>query len=210
MRGSPLPQSQVIALDQLSELKTVHVTAEAVTYKGRQALQVTDAAGPEPGLSRLVVLPQVELGAGTIELEVAGNLAPGAEGDLRGFVGLAFRVSGQAYEGVYLRPTNGRAEDQLRRNHAVQYHASPDFPWFKLREEQPGVYETYADMVPGEWIKMRLEFSGLKAQLYVGNAEQPTLIVNDLKHGEGTGGVALWIGPGTLAHFADLRITPAQ
>jgi hypothetical protein len=39
-----------------------------------------------------------------------------------------------------------------------------------------------------------------------GNA-QPTLIVNDLKTGAGgQGGVALWIGPGTVAHFRDLKV----
>jgi hypothetical protein len=42
----------------------------------------------------------------------------------------------------------------------------------------------------------------------VGGATQPTLLVNDLKLGEGTGAVALWIGEGTEAWFRDLTITP--
>jgi hypothetical protein len=39
-------------------------------------------------------------------------------------------------------------------------------------------------------------------------AEQPTLIVDDLKHGADAKGVlALRIGPGTLAHFSGARVT---
>ena len=68
-------------------------------------------------------------------------------------------------------------------------------------------YETYVDLVPAEWTKVRIEVQGVRALLYVHDAQQPTLIVNDLKHGESKGTVALWIGPGTVAHFADLRIT---
>jgi hypothetical protein len=39
---------------------------------------------------------------------------------------------------------------------------------------------------------------------------QPTLVVNDLKTGaQGKGGVAFWLDLGTVAHFRDLRVTPA-
>jgi hypothetical protein len=49
---------------------------------------------------------------------------------------------------------------------------------------------------------------GRIARLYVDGAEQPALTVNDLKQPVSTGGVALWVGQGTIAHFADLKITP--
>jgi hypothetical protein len=58
---------------------------------------------------------------------------------------------GARTESIYLRPTNGRADDQLRRNHSVQYDSVPDFPWFRLRKESPGVYESYTDLEAGEW-----------------------------------------------------------
>ena len=60
---------------------------------------------------------------------------------------------------------------------------------------------------PGEWTKAKIEVGGAKAQLYVHGAEQPTLIVNDLKHGVSKGEIALWVGPGTLAHFSNLKVT---
>lgn len=64
------------------------------------------------------------------------------------------------------------------------------------------------DLVPGEWTRVRIEVSGTEARLYVHGAEQPCLIVKDLKRGAAEGALALWIGPGTEAHFRALRVTP--
>ena len=123
-------------------------------------------------------------------------------------MGVAFRVNADAskYECVYIRPTNGRAEDQLRRNHSTQYCAYPDYEWSRLRTDSPGKYESYVDLVPGDWTKIRIEVNGLKMRLYVNGASQPTLVVNDLKLGDTQGGVALWIGMGTEAYFSNLRV----
>ena len=64
-------------------------------------------------------------------------------------------------------------------------------------------------MAPDEWTRMRIEVRGARARLYVNDAPQPVLVVNDLKSGpDGTGAIALWIGPGTVAHFRDLVVTP--
>jgi hypothetical protein len=106
----------------------------------------------------------------------------------------------------YLRPTNGRADDQLRRNHSTQYISYPDYPWYRLREESPAVYESYTDLVPGAWTPVKIVVSGQRAELYVNRAEQPCLIVNDLKLGATRGQIALWIGAGTEAYFSTLVI----
>jgi hypothetical protein len=106
-----------------------------------------------------------------------------------------------------LRPTNGRAEDQVRRNHSVQYISIPGFPWPLLRKEFPEKYESYVDLVAGEWTKVKIEVKGDKARLFVHDSPQPTLLVNDLKQGLSKGAIALWVGPGTIAYFSDLRIT---
>lgn len=108
---------------------------------------------------------------------------------------------------MYLRPTNGRVLDQVRRNHSLQYISYPDYPWHKLRKEFPEKYESYADIGPGEWIKVRIEVKGTLARLFINDAKQPSLIVTDLKHGEALrGNVGLWIGPGTEAYFRNLII----
>ncbi len=198
------------ALDSLDGLKLHQVAAEPVTFKGRKAIRVTEAAGAQAAEDRLVIWTGADFQDGVIEVDVAGQPGAGAAEAARGFLGVAFRVAPDAsrFECIYLRPTNGRADDQVRRNHSVQYVSAPDFPWPRLRKEFPEKYESYVDLVPGEWTKVKIEVRGVKARLYVHGAAQPALLVNDLKLGETKGGLALWIGPGTLGHFADLRVSP--
>lgn len=199
-----------IPLDSLDGLKPVNVLTEAVTYQGRKAVRVMETpTGREKDASTLVLLPGTEMEDGVIEIEVAGKPAAGAPSDSRGFIGVAFRVAPDTskYECMYIRPTNGRAEDQLRRNRSAQYFSYPDFPWHRLRKETPGQYESYVDLVPGEWTRIRIEVAGEKARLYVNGAEQPTLLVNDLKLGKGKGAVGLWVGQGTEGYFTNLRVS---
>jgi hypothetical protein len=116
----------------------------------------------------------------------------------------------KTYDAFYLRPTNGRADDQVRRNHSVQYISHPDWRWNRLREESPKKYESYVDLVPGAWTRIRIEVNGDRARLFVHGQEQPTLIVNDVKTGaQARGAIALWIDGGTVAHFRDVRVIPS-
>jgi len=199
-----------VRLDAPDELKSRNVKTEMVTYKGRRALRVADAAAADVGDGeRLVILSKTEFQDGVIEIDLTGEPGPGAAAGARGFVGMAFRIAPDAskFECFYLRPTNGRADDQVRRNHSTQYISFPDFPWQKLRKEFPEKYESYVDLVPAEWTKVKIEVRGEQARLYIHGNAQPTLLVNDLKLGMAKGAVALFIGPGTIAHFSDLRIT---
>ncbi|MGC2198219.1 MAG: hypothetical protein WA628_26345, partial [Terriglobales bacterium] len=82
-------------------------------------------------------------------------------------------------------------------------------PWNRLREESPGVYESYVDLEPGSWTKLRIEVSGTKARLYVNGATQPCLVVNDLKLGDGRGKIALWTRVSTDAYFSNLKVETA-
>ncbi|MFB3829730.1 MAG: hypothetical protein ACE15B_23370 [Bryobacteraceae bacterium] len=191
-------------------LKPRKVKVENVTFKGKQAVRVTEAVN-KPGEGdedRIAVIPGSDLQNGTIEIELAGEPGAGAAAAARGFTGVAFRVAPDQsrFECFYLRPTNGRAEDQVRRNHSAQYTSFPEFPWYRLRKEFPEKYESYVDLAPGEWTRVKIEVDGQKARLYVHGAAQPALIVNDLKLAPAAGAVALWIGPGTVAHFANLKL----
>lgn len=185
------------------------LSAASVRYKGRAAVRAVDRSGGQD-LNPLLLLPVEGFGDGVIEAEVAGLPAAGAPEGARGFIGIAFRVQRDSlrYEAFYIRPTNGRSGDQLRRNHSTQYIGMPDHSWDRLRKEHPGVYESYADMVPGKWTRLRIEVEGSRARLFVGGARQPALIVNDLRHGAGAvGGVALWVGSGTEGYFSNVRVT---
>jgi hypothetical protein len=200
-------------LESAAGLQLHNVSAEPATLDGKKGLRLTLAPGAaaDPDLEQLAVIEGVEFSNGVIEAEVAGAPGPGAAQGARGFVGIAFRLQAdrKTYDAFYLRPTNGRADDQERRNHAVQYIAHPDWPWDRLRKETPSRYEAYVDLLPGTWTKVKIEVRGDRARLYVHDNEQPTLIVNDVKLGASAkGGLALWLGPGTVAHFRNLTVRP--
>ena len=59
---------------------------------------------------------------GIVEVKVLSRLLMDAPDFARGFIGIAFRINedNSSYESIYLRPTNSRCDDQLRRNHTVQ------------------------------------------------------------------------------------------
>lgn len=209
--------AQTIPLDTTRAVQPHGVSVEVATYEGRKALKVTslpesDASwknNPSGTGGGIALIPSAIFHDGTIEVDVAGKPQANAPADARGFVGLAFRSKPDAtkYECVYIRPTNGRADDQVRRNHSTQYCSYPDYEWLRLRTESPGKYESYVDLVPGEWTHLRIEVQGIKMRFYVNGAQQPTLIVNDLKMGDTEGVIALWIGVGTEGYFADLKMT---
>jgi len=193
----------------VDQLVPHHVTLTAVDYKGKRAIKVVEDGEVANG-EAYAVLKGTEFHDGTIEVELAGLPSASAGAAARGFIGIAFRVKDDRFEYIYLRPTNGRADDQVRRNHSTQYSAFPDFDFAKSRQESPEKYESYVDLEPGAWTRVRIVVDGAKARLFVHGADQPALIVNDLKHGDGSGGVGLWIGPGTEGYFTGLTVRPAR
>jgi hypothetical protein len=196
-----------LAAQSINRLEGKNVAIAETTFKGRSAIQVT--ATPEAAnAASYAVVKDASFRDGTIEVDLAGQPAAGAGTGARGFIGIAFRIQGDgAYEYIYLRPTNGRADDQVRRNHSTQYSSHPDFDFARSRKEAPEKYESYVDLEPGVWTKFKIVVDGRTARLYVHGAEQPCLIVNDLKLEPRSGGVALWVGPGTEGYFAGLKIT---
>src|SRR5580765_2003689 len=112
---------------------------------------------------------------GIIEVKVLSRLLPNAPESARGFIGIAFRIndSNSKFESIYIRPTNGRADDQLRRNHSIQYFSFPDYKFERLRKEVPGVYESYADMGLNEWIKLKIVVKDKQAKLFINDNKQP-------------------------------------
>ncbi len=196
-------------LSSLHGLEMVNTKAEITTYRGRPAVHLVPLPGAQnTDDAMLAIISGHDFRDGTIEVEVAGSRRADSAPDDRGFIGVAFRVQpeGSKFEYIYLRPSNGRADDQLRRNHSVQYSSEPDFPWNRLRAESPGKYESYVDLELGVWTKMKIVVSGTKASLYVNDAPQPCLIVNDLKLGETHGQIALWAHTSTDGYFSDLTV----
>jgi hypothetical protein len=215
-------QARHYPLESTAGLQLVNATAEPATLNGKKGLRVTLSKEAQARTSQLpqeqratgealVVIQGLEFANGVIEAEIAGAPAPGAPESARGFVGIAFRVQNdmRTFEQFYLRPTNGRADDQERRNHTVQYSSHPDWPFFRTRKETPSKYEAYVDALPDVWTKVRIEVRDSRARLHVHDQEQPTLIVNDLKMGShAKGAVALTPGPNSIVYFRNVTITP--
>lgn len=199
-------------LDSTNGLELVNTKAQIANYRGKRALHLSPPSHDDDKSFMVALVTGTDFKDGTIEAEVAGIPILSMDPTARGFVGVEFRAQqhGAKAENIYLRPSNGRADDQLRRNHSVQYESFPDFPWDRLRREQPGVYESYADLETGAWTRMKIEVAGTKAKLYVNGTEQPCLIVNDLKLGDVRGQVGLWAFISTDAYFASLSVTKAD
>ncbi|MBC7895298.1 MAG: hypothetical protein H7066_07780 [Cytophagaceae bacterium] len=218
--GAPVPSygqggkvAVPIALDASTPIALTNARILWVEYRGRKALKLAPREGHERDQDQemVAVLTGSDFRNGVIEVDVAGARRSGysTTGDstgFKGFIGISFRVRGDSAERFYLRPENSRLNDQLFRNRSTQYEADPGFQWQRLRQERPGVYESYADLEPGGWTNMKIEVAGTKARLFVNGASQPSLVVNDLRLGEGGGKIALWARISSEAYFSNLRV----
>lgn len=191
-------------------LEAVNVFMSSQKLCGEEVIRVVkDSAITEFDEPTFVRIKDVNFTNGTIEVKVLSRLLPDAPDFSRGFIGLVFHVNNDnsKFESIYVRPTNARAENQLRRNHSIQYFAYPDFKFQRLRKESPEMYESYADMTLNEWITLRIEVNREKARLYINDNEQPSLIVNDLKlGGNQQGAIGMFVDVGTEGFFKDLKV----
>ncbi|MBD2703908.1 hypothetical protein IC229_24905 [Spirosoma sp. BT702] len=197
---------QKIKLVTANHLMPFNTEIADVKFKGKNALKVKAIEGNKLAI---VKIPTFNFEDGIIEFDMASNRAIDAHPDNRGFAGMAFHLSedNDAFDCIYLRATNGRAENQVQRNHTVQYFALPDFHFPTLRAKFPEKYETYVDVIPDEWIHLKIVVERRMAKLYVADQSQPTLIVSELLNKKTSGGIALWVGGGTDAYFTNLTIT---
>jgi len=191
-------------------LEANQVYLSFVKMEGKEVIKVeADTTIKGTDEATFVKIKDLDFKNGIIEVKVLSRLMKNAPAFARGFIGLAFRIGekNEKFESIYIRPTNGRADDQIRRNHSIQYFAFPDYRFDKLRKTDPEKYESYADMGLNEWITLRIEVEGQKAKFFVNNAKQPSLIVNDLKLGaDKAGSIGLWIGNWTEGYFKDLKV----
>ncbi len=138
---------------------------------------------------------------GVIEADVKGSDTP-----QQSFVGIAFHgADNETYEAVYFRPFNFRNPE--RSGNSVQYIAHPEYPWQKLRTENPGQYESKLnqDLDPDEWFHVRLQILDSEVKVFVNDYEQPTLTVQRLNNNSG-GWIGFWVGNSSDGWFKNLKI----
>jgi hypothetical protein len=185
--------------DGAHRLRVVNRTATKIERNG---VRLSDASG-----NGVAWAEGTDFQSGTIEVDVRGRESMG-----QSFVGVAFhRKDDNTYEAVYVRPFNFRASDPLRKQHAVQYIALPEFDYHHLRENVPEEFENPVDgsLDPTDWIKLRVVVGGGRVQIYVGPKNDPTLEVRKLGQLY-SGEVGLWVGNQSGGDFANLVVSPAK
>jgi hypothetical protein len=93
----------------------------------------------------------------------------------------------------------------------VQYISHPAHPWQKLRADHPGQYERPVKPVPdpNAWFHARVVVASPKVSVFVGDAKEPCLTVNQLS-GRKKGLVGIWVGNTSGGDFANLKIVHAS
>lgn len=160
-------------------------------------------AAPGEGVA---FLPGIEFSDGTIACDLKGKDVP-----QQSFLGIAFHgLDSTTYDAVYFRPFNFRAQDPVSRRHAVQYHSNPAYGWQRLRAEHPDEYEKAVNPVPdpNAWFHTRLIVASPAVSVFVGDAKDPCLVVNQLSDRR-KGLLGLWVGNMSGGDFANLTIVPA-
>lgn len=161
----------------------------------------------EPHYAKLVGLNNFE--NGTIEVKVYSQLkSPAPYSGIAGFIGVYFKIKedDSALEGIYLRPKVGRSNNQLFRNHTVQYMSYPNYKFDTLRKIAPFRYEGSAPVALNEWITMRIEVNGETAELFINNMKYSSFIVDKLLGKNKMGAVGLYVDIGTIGYFKDLKV----
>jgi hypothetical protein len=200
---APQGQRQAIDLGQAFTAGKVRAVNRTVTKLDERS-GVRMSAAPGDGVAWI---EGTDFQSGAIDVDIRGKDVVG-----QSFVGVAFhRKDDKNYEVVYLRPFNFRAEDPVRKQHAVQYMVSPDYEWPRLRKEFPEEFENPVDqsVVPTDWVHLRVAVDSSKLQIFVGTGKSVTLEVRKLGSLDG-GQVGLWVGNNSEGDFANLVVTPLK
>jgi len=192
---------QFTGFGQSFDLQKLLKENKLVTTRGK-IIPLTD--GNKSGISMTGIswLKDTQFSAGVIEVDLRGK-------DIfqKSFIGIVFHgVDTLTHDVVYFRPFNFRAEDPIRKIHAVQYVSHPDHPWDRLRKEKNGIYEKAIDPPPvaTEWFHACIEVGEKQVKVFVNGAKTPSLVVDKLNDRK-TGMIGLW-NEGDNGEFANLVI----
>ncbi len=111
--------AQVIRFEK-GKLEPTNVSMSVEKLMGKDVVKVTkNPSIKEVDQPTFVKIKGTNFQNGTIEVSVLSRLLPDAPELARGFIGVAFRINedNTKFESIYIRPTNARADDQIRRNH---------------------------------------------------------------------------------------------
>ena len=149
----------------------------------------------------LGILEDIEFDKGVIEIEFLGENNPG-----KSFIGIAFNIQNDnTYEAIYFRPFNFVAEEQIRKDHMVQYIFHPEFTWRKLRNERTGEFEDEISDPPNpdDWFKAIIKITDNTVDVYLNKLIEPVLSVDRLTLSK-SNKIGIWTGFGSSGRFKNL------
>lgn len=198
-----------------------NVTGSVIDFQDKKVLKIErdlkalpfdeknlEATVDDRHYARLLDLDDFE--NGTIEVKMYSQLQnPAPYPGIAGFIGVYFRIreDDSAWESIYVRPKVGRVDNQLFRNHTVQYFSYPNFKFDTLRKIAPFKYEGSAPVALNEWITMRIEVNGESAEMFVNDMKYSSFIVDKMLGKTKKGSVGLYVDIGTIGYFKDLKVT---
>jgi sugar lactone lactonase YvrE len=146
-----------------------------------------------PAFEGSASLKEMQFTDGTIEVDVAVTGA-------RSYPGIVFRTQGDGGgENVYVRPHRAGLYDD-----AVQY--TPMFRGVSCWQLYNGEGFTAGTELPtDEWVTLRVEVSGSRARVFVGESGEPVLVIEHLKRDPVAGAIGVRGPMGGTAVFSNFR-----
>jgi sugar lactone lactonase YvrE len=154
--------------------------AQIVEHLGRTCLEGT------------AILADVAFSDGVIEVDIAVSGA-------RSYPGIIFRrQSPTDLERFYVRPhrSNGAFSDALQYTPVINGVAG----WQLYSGDG---FTGFATIPSGEWVHVRLEVKGTQARVFVGDGDDPDLVIHELKHGISAGAIGLMGPKDGTAYFSN-------
>jgi len=174
LAGATGQTAAVLVGDDPIDFASEHWTlqdARVVEHLGRTSLEGS------------AILADVEFSDGVIEVDLAVSGA-------RSYPGIVFRrQSDTDLERFYVRPhrSNGAFSDALQYTPVINGIAG----WQLYSGDG---FTNFVTIPSDEWVHLRLEIKGSQARVFVGDGDDPDLVVHELKHGTSKGSIGL-MGP---------------
>ncbi|MFC1475639.1 SMP-30/gluconolactonase/LRE family protein [Candidatus Zixiibacteriota bacterium] len=164
------------------------VNADTSEYLGRKCL------------SGIAYLEDVEFTNGIIEVDMAVE-APCIH--TRSYPGIVFRKQSPGdYERFYIRPhRSGLYTDALQYTPVFNNIAG----WQLYNGE--GATAGIDSLPANRWFRVKAEISGKQCKIYIDNADDPALVISDLKHGISTGSIGVFGPPNVPVYFSNFQYT---
>jgi hypothetical protein len=192
-------------LTQLLKQKNLEVVNRDITIVDSSAfnyIKVSEQKG-----EGIIWLPIIDFKNGTIEIEMRGN-----DVFQRSFVGITFHgQDDKTFDAVYCRPFNFISADSVRRIHAIQYVAHPDYTWKRLRDEHNALYEKEIKNPPNPngWFKMTLIIKDKSIKAKINKSKRAALEIQKLST-YNIGKIGIFLGDGSGGDFRRVSVKQSK